>query len=65
MTQEQKFLSLLSQLEACASAEQRESLLTEIAPLTEQVHFSRDMWSSLTEKISRVKVVGETLGRLN
>jgi hypothetical protein len=65
MTQEQEFLNLLSQLESCSNREQRESLLAEIAPLTEQVHFSRKMWSSLTARISRVRIIGETLGRQN
>jgi len=65
MTQEQEFLNLLSQLESWSNGEQRENLLAEIAPLTEQVHFSREMWSSLTERISRVRIIGETLGRQN
>jgi hypothetical protein len=65
MTQEQRFLDLMSEFEACWNQEQRENLMAEIEPLAEQVHFSRKMWRSLTERLRRVGVIGEAIGRQN
>jgi len=65
MTQEQEFLDLLSRLEACANHQERENLLSEIALLVDEVRFSREMWGALAEWMTRLMIIGETLGRQN
>ncbi|MGB6718208.1 MAG: hypothetical protein WBE47_14760 [Candidatus Acidiferrales bacterium] len=65
MTSEQKFLDLLSRLEVCRNHEEREGVLTEIAPLFGEVHFSHEMWGALAERMTRVRIIGEILGRQN